>query len=327
MAGSTKGDKASSGSSTRKKPKKKRQQVKRHFKPSLGKWVETYDRRGEHARKKERKALEQALASEHAEATPPDELVSEAEGAPPLIRRLIIAGILLGGVLVAIGVFRLVDGRPESPTYDILDARRPYVLRIDRTPPTRLATARKPDLDRLVFETVQSVERAVSAQPGRLVVIEFVSPSLSFNSLTEADQIVLESEYGARAADAYESSVADFVYRVLSTVDSPHVSVLGLPVEAGAAGEQAAMQTNRRYRRVLRRMDQLVSAHIFFRKDSTLDEDQMVREAITEALRRREGRPVVFRFNTEWRVLVNQGALDASEPGRWRTLVAGNVER
>ena len=34
------------------KKKKKRQQVHRHYKPSLGRYVETYKRTGENARKK-----------------------------------------------------------------------------------------------------------------------------------------------------------------------------------------------------------------------------------------------------------------------------------
>ena len=58
---------------------------------------------------------------------------------------------------------------------------------------------------------------------------------------------------------------------------------------------------------MLQRVDHLVSAHLFFRKDSTLDEKQVIEEAIPEALSLRGDRPVIFRQNVTWRALVDKG--------------------
>ena len=68
------------------------------------------------------------------------------------------------------------------------------------------------------------------------------------------------------------------------------------------ASPLAARQTNRRYRGVLQRVDHLVSAHLFFRKDSTLDEKQVIEEAIPEAL-----------------------SLCAKQVGRWRNRWVGGA--
>lgn len=91
---------------------------------------------------------------------------------------------------------------------------------------------------------------------------------------------------------------------------APARKALGLPVEAREAGIGTSVRTNGCYRGVIDRHDYIVSAYVFYRGDLSLREDQLVQQALVEALRQRGGRPVLFRQNMAWRVLVDRGEPD-----------------
>lgn len=318
MGGSAKKKKTGSSRGGPRKKKKGRQQVGRHFKPSLGRFVDTYDRTGEHARPRE-KAEPRAAAG----SGPRLEAAPQTPGAgPPTVRRLLIGAAALVVALGVIGAFRMGGRSPLVIEYDVLVARKPAIVRIDHGPAQAFASLPVPEHEELVAGAVRSVREAAAAHPDSLIVIDPVSPVISFGSLSASDQRQLSRVHGPQAAEVYESAVARFLDGVLAAAGEARVSVLGLPVEPGAAGIEAARRTNRRYARVIDRLDHLVTAHVFFRTASSVGEQRMVEDAIPEALSRGGGRPIVFRLNLEWRVLVDREAVAAYRRADWNTLAA-----
>ncbi len=289
---------------------KKRQPVRRHWKPSLGIFVETYLRRGEQAKPKSR-----ATKADCTSAAPEDvrnPTVREAWGH----RNVFLLALLLlvfGGALTA-AVLTLAlsrTGEPGTFNYEIRPASEPVLVEVD-TPAPRQMMAASPDERRgLVSSVVREVVEAVHDQPRRLVVIDLGDISISFYSLPAADQQRLKEEFGAKAVQTYESAVVDFLGSVMDEVGNAPVSVLGLPVEPGLVGVEAARGTNRRYRSVIARLDPFVSAHIFLLSGSSLTEQRLVQSALLEAIHRGEGRPVLFRTNSTWRVLIDSEAFQA----------------
>ena len=303
----------------KKKRKKGRQNVKRHWKPSLGRFVEFYDRTGEHARRTEKAAGRSVEAQTQTQTRPTAE--------PRMGRRLLISVCAFVVMLGVIGGFRLARPRHVVVEYDVLVAAKPVAAKIDHGSATRVVTATATELKELVRDAVGLVRSTAAEHPNRLIVIELVAPVISFDSLRATDQhavqraaTTLSGRPGADAAHLYESSVARFLDRVVTAAANPRVSVLGLPAEPGAAGIEAARRTNRRYDDVLKRLDHLVTAHIFFRTESWVTEQRMVEEAIPEALHRAAGRPIVFRLNLEWRVLIDRAEVGRYRRAAWNTL-------
>jgi len=298
------------GRSTKKK--KSRQNVKRHWKPSLGRFVEHYDRRGEHARRKE-----MAAARRRTEA------LSKTTRHPRMGRRLVISACVFAAMLAVIGGFRLARHGSAAVVYDVLPARKPAIVKLDHGPVTRVVTATAAEVDAMVRAAVASVRATGVERPDRLIVIDPVSPAISFGSLARIDQRVLRRHAGPDAAHVYETAVARFLERVVDGLANRRVSVLGLPVEPGAAGIEAARRTNRRYGNVIERLDHLVTAHVFFRTESWVTEQRMVEEAIPEALHHAGTRPIVFRLNLEWRVLIDRAEVARYRRAEWNTLAPG----
>src|SRR5690606_25122068 len=63
----------------------------------------------------------------------------------------------------------------------------------------------------------------------------------------------------------------------------------------------SANGTNERYQAVIDRLDAFVSPKSFIIFDSGVSEHETARNGLTEALRLRDGRPVMFRTNGAWR--------------------------
>ena len=296
----------------RSKKKKGRQNVKRHWKPSLGRFVEFYDRSGEHARRKQSRA-----GGPGVEATG-----TRPAAKPRMARRLLISACGFALMLGVIGGFRLARPGHVAVEYDVLVAVKPVIVKIDHRSASRLATATGTDIRELVRDAAALVRSAAAEHPQRLIVIEMVTPAISFDSLRAIDQRAMRRVAGAGtdAAHLYETSVAGFLQGIVTAAANPRVSVLGLPVEPGAAGTEAARRTNRRYADVIEQLDHLVTAHTFFRTESWVTEQRMVQEAIPEALHRAAGRPIVFRLNLEWRVLVDRTRVGRYRRAQWNTL-------
>ena len=156
-----------------------------------------------------------------------------------------------------------------------------------------------------------------------MVVISLRDVPLSFAELSTSDRRRIESRLSSRAAARYEIGVASFIAAVIEAVhrknSSALLSVLGLPVEPEEAGVslQAAQRTNERYRGLMDRLGPFVPARRFVVFASSLDEKTLARMGMREALRLREGRPVVFQTNLVWQALV-----DRDGPGYQEYLLA-----
>ena len=142
---------------------------------------------------------------------------------------------------------------------------------------------------------------------------------LSFSLLPTSEQRQFEQQFGPNAAKRYEASVAVLLNATISAVERerPHavLSVQGLPVEPEHAGVniEIARQTNERYGAVIDRLGPFVPARRFVVFGSTLDEKLLARMGMREALRHRDGRPIVFQTNTDWNALVDKDGLDYQE--------------
>ena len=235
-------------------------------------------------------------------------------------RRLVIPVCVLVVMLGVIGAYLLDRYGSAVAPLDVLVATKPVVVEIDHGSATRVVTASAAEVDELVRETVASVRAAAAEHPERLIVIEPIAPALSFGSLRAAEQRESRRHAGPDAAHVYETAVARFLERVVEGAANRRVSVMGLPVEPGGGGIEAATRTNHRYGSVIERLDHLVTAHVFFRTESWLTERRMVEEAIPEAVRHCDGRPIVFRFNLEWRVLVDRNKVGQYRRADWNTL-------
>ena len=159
----------------------------------------------------------------------------------------------------------------------------------------------------------------VTNRPERTVVICLQDLPLSFSLLPTSEQRQFEQQFGPNAAKRYEASVAVLLNATISAVERerPHavLSVQGLPVEPEHAGVniEIARQTNERYGAVIDRLGPFVPARRFVVFGSTLDEKLLARMGMREALRHRDGRPIVFQTNTDWNALVDKDGLDYQE--------------
>ena len=156
----------------------------------------------------------------------------------------------------------------------------------------------------------------VRQHPNKVVVIDLSGVPLSFASLPMTDQWSFLKRFGQDVVRQYESSVARLldimVHKVQRAQPSAALSVLGLPIEPdkGGVSIEIARQSNELYRTVIDRLDSFVPGRSFIVFGTSLDELRLARRGMPEALRLRDGRPVIFQTNVAWRVL-----MDADEPG------------
>jgi hypothetical protein len=165
----------------------------------------------------------------------------------------------------------------------------------------------------------------------QVVVLNIQDVPLSFSLLPESDQNQFRQEFGPGAPQRYESAVAALLHTIISNVESARpravLSVLGLPVEPEQAGVsiEIARQSNERYGRVIDRLGPFVPSRRFVVFGSTLDEKLLARMGMREALRLRDGRPIVFQTNTVWNALVDDQGLDYRD--YLVALASGRIER
>ncbi len=280
-----------------------------------------YDRKGEHARPGP-EAAGTVAAEGHAQDAPAP---TARRAASKLVRRLLAAGGALGAVVAAVAVFGFIGDRaPRAIEYEVHPAREPVIVTLNWGPAGRVVLGSTQERDRCVDEAARSVLDAGRSHPDRLIVIELESPPISFASLSTSDRQELQRAIGSSADHRYESTLAGLLERVVKSAGRGGVSVLGLPVEPREAGISASARTNGCYRGVMNRLDCLVSAHVLYRGNRSLSEDELVQQALPEALRQRGGRPVLFRQNKAWCVLVERGEADRRHDAA-RRLVLGDA--
>jgi hypothetical protein len=159
----------------------------------------------------------------------------------------------------------------------------------------------------------------VAGRPEQVVVICLRDLPLSYSLLPALDQRRIEQRFGAASAKRYESAVAAFLNATIHAVEREFpravLSVQGLPIEPEEAGVslELARQSNTRYATVIDGLGPFVSARRLVVFGSTLDETLLAKMGMREALRLRDGRPLVFQMNSGWQALVDSDGLDYQE--------------
>ena len=294
------------------KKKRKRQQVTRHYKPSLGRWVETYKRTGENARKKMKRGRRGSGDAE------PHEPIATPR--PSGGRRRVAAVALVALTLAAATTALFIQRAVSAPSYEIHRAREPVLVRIQTGSTEEIAFASEGTLRRWVSDAARDVSRALDAHPDRLVAMTLGTAPMSHGELPAHERRALHVRLSRDPAAVYESTLVRILTEVLNAVEAQRgpvarISVRGLPVEPRIVDEAAARRTNARFRPVMARLDPLVSDHALLMADTSLTEEQMVLAAMPEGLRWRDGRPILFKTNGAWRVLVDEDADPAGDPG------------
>ena len=163
----------------------------------------------------------------------------------------------------------------------------------------------------LAERAAQEIVPAVDAHPHGVVVLELRDTPFSFESLSPSDQTRIKRDHGARAATIYEWAVGALIHTIINTVASERpeavLSVLGLPVEPEEMGLDAEMarRTNERYRNVINRLGPFVPTRSFVVFGTSLDQTNLATMGMREAVRLRDGRPIVFQMNFKWRVFAD----------------------
>ncbi len=236
-----------------------------------------------------------------------------ARGVPavriPSLGRAAVTVIALGAVLAGSGVAR---------AYNVVRAAKdPVLLEIFVGPMGEALDASPQRRRELAYPVAQAALAAVDAYPGRLVVFRVKGASISFDALPALHRQSLQERLGPDAAEHCERAVAEFLGGVIDVLAAERgdvvFSVLGLPAEPRGGDLQRAQRTNERYRTVIDRLDAFVPTRSFLILGSSLTESETVRMAVPEALRLRGGRPIVFRTNGMWRVLLAAGESEGDE--------------
>ena len=251
--------------------------------------------------------------------SPPGQYVDRRwAGLSPSRRRVVLACC---GVMAVAGMVVSYPDRGEGQGHlgrvleypamgRIKSATQPLVVHVGAGSAAGFATLSPGKQRALVKRATEEILRGVKSGPRRVVVISLRDVPLSFAELSTRDRRRIESLLRSQAAERYEIGVASFLAAVIEAVQRKNsiaiLSVLGLPVEPEDVGADlsAVQPTNDRYRRVMDRLGALVPARRFVVLGSTLDERKLARMGMREALRLRQGRPIVFQTNRTWRALI-----------------------
>lgn len=194
----------------------------------------------------------------------------------------------------------------------IKSATEPLVVHISAGSAVAFGTLSARAQRAMVKRATEEILPGVESDPRRVVVIRLRDVPLSFTELSTNDRRRLASLLGSNAVARYENAVASFLAEVIEAVKRRDpgaiLSVHGLPVEPEDVGADlsAVQPTNDRYSRVIDRIRPLVPARRFVVLGSTLDERKLARMGMREALRLRQGRPIVFKTNRNWRALIGE---------------------
>jgi hypothetical protein len=239
-------------------------------------------------------------------------------GLSPARRRVVLA--CCGALAVAGMVVSYPDGSEgqgnlgHSLKYPamgkIKSATQPLVVYVRAGSTAEMGTMSPRKQRSLVGRATAEILSAVRSNSRRVVVISLKDVPLSFAELSTRQRRRMERMLGLHAAERYEIGVASMLTELIDAVQKKRpgtmLSVLGLPVEPEDVGADlsAVQPTNERYSRVIDRLGPLVPARRFVVLGSTLDERRLARMGMREALRLRQGRPIVFQTNRTWRALV-----------------------
>jgi hypothetical protein len=249
----------------------------------------------------------------------------------PGSRRVVLAVCTVSAaILVVVGIRAwLVNDSPAAPqlrgasaaaaAVKIHEVKQPILFHVRVGSAEAVCTASAGKRRQMAGAAATRILPVVASRPEQVVVICLQDLPLSYSLLPAAEQTQFEQQFGANAAKRYEASVAALLSATISAVQRERshavLSVLGLPIEPEQAGVsiEIARQSNQRYGTVIDRVGPFVPARRFVVFGSTLDEKLLTRMGMREALRLREGRPIVFQTNTVWNALVDDNGLDYQE--------------
>jgi len=190
---------------------------------------------------------------------------------------------------------------------EVRDADPPAMVDVQPGNVVNVVLLRGRERDELAAELAAALTDA--AGTARVVAARMRGVPLSSNELTGRQLNQIRDALGrgrrrpteSEAEAAYDFAVASLLERILRRAgNSGEFAVYGLPVEPLDASRRAIREVNARFASVMDRLDVVVSAASFTVGDGE-DEWSVARSGLSEALRLRGERRVMFRSNGNWR--------------------------
>ncbi len=219
----------------------------------------------------------------------------------------------------------------------IHEVDKPIVVELEVGAMEEIYTASPRQRRRIAEQLARDVVAVVEQFPDQMIAVQLTDVPLSYASLPDASRDALERLHDAEAPAVHETSVArlldTLIYVVQKRERDAVLSVVGLPIEPESAGTslEIARASNRRYGVVIDRLGPFVPGRNLIVMGSSLDEKKLARMGMREALRLRDGRPIVFQTNVRWQALMDSGTdygdyLVARSAGRGRQLEASLLD-
>lgn len=214
------------------------------------------------------------------------------------------------GLLIAIAVILTASlSRPAvAVSPDIRTAKDPVIVSVELPKVGELFLATPQQWADMVQDLSAALQDAILQEPGRLVILDLGRGKLLFSMLPVQEQEQGIELAGDDASLLYELVMADLLVRIIDETkaqlpNSP-ISVMGLPIDTRRILIEEVQLSNEHYQIVLDKLAAFVSYRSFILLGSREIEKYTVYRGMPEAFRLREGRPIVFRTNDDWRIFL-----------------------
>ena len=207
------------------------------------------------------------------------------------------------------------SGQTRAAT-DIRTAKDPVIVSLPLPSAQGLLGATQDRRAQMAQNLAVLVAETIEENPGRLVTIDPGRGKLMFGTLPAPEQAVAFVLNGDDTPALYEQAMAQLLDATFEALTATHpnapVSVLGLPLEARRWLPASTQESNDRYQAVIDRLAAFVSTRSFILFGSRITEQYTVQRGLPEAFRLRDDRPIIFRTNDYWRILLG-GSTDISD--------------
>ncbi|MCH7579567.1 MAG: hypothetical protein IIB22_04935, partial [Chloroflexi bacterium] len=199
------------------------------------------------------------------------------------------------------------SGQTRAAT-DIRTAKEPVIVSLPLPSAQGLLGATEDRRAQMAQNLAVLVAETIEENPGRLVTIDPGRGKLLFYTLAAQEQAVAFVLNGDDTPALYEQAMAQLLDATFEALTATHpnapVSVLGLPLEARRWLPASIQESNDRYQAVIDRLAAFVSTRSFILFGSRITEQHTVQRGLPEAFRLRDDRPIIFRTNDYWRILL-----------------------
>ncbi|MCH8316356.1 MAG: hypothetical protein IIA64_10320 [Planctomycetes bacterium] len=199
------------------------------------------------------------------------------------------------------------SGQTRAAT-DIRTAKDPVIVSLPLPSAQGLLGATQDRRAQMAQNLAVLVAETIDENPGRLVTIDPGRGKLVFYTLPAQEQAVAFVLNGDDTPALYEQAMAQLLDATFEALTATHpnapVSVLGLPLEARRWLPASTQESNDRYQAVIDRLAAFVSSRSFILFGSRITEQHTVQRGLPEAFRLRDDRPIIFRTNDYWRILL-----------------------